>query len=870
MAKRKLEIIIGVKDNASGKFKKLSTEVEGLDASFKSFARGAIERAGQKLTDFVSRLPGMAVDLVKLGAESETVSNRFVKFAGSADRAQEFLAAFSEATEDTIPRLDAMNAASRLLQMELVANADEMELMAAIAVRLGNQTLTAGQRISDFALLLGNKSVRRLDNFGLSVDSVRARAAELKAEGIGLNEAFKLAVLEQGAANLAILGDTSELASTKIAATAAAFDDLKTAGGEALLEIAADVNLFGLALSNLPERVRGLPDTVSQVLMLRQAFQDASLQFATSAERVDTFNDSVRRQIVLLDTTNPEIDRYATTVKKASDEQSAAAAAAAQLNDHMALIAATAGNTSVPALNGYEQALEEVRETENALALAAAAAKEAMDAQAAAAVQAEQFNLSMGINLMTTFQEMRQNAVDFASSREEIETTHQEKIAALQAEGNAILIAEENARYATELAGLQASRAAQEEAQRLSLGKMVLQNFESWAQMKGITAEQMLEMRTAIAKEYGLIDESTAQTVSTLVAGWEAWADGTDVSTAQAIENMQTAVNAATTMDTDTTASTTTMQKSWETWAKDLDVSMQTTEDNEADLGTKTDTVTEEMRKSWSAWETETADNAKAVDLALKLTGNNESDFSRQTSREASRMNKTWDGWGGNTTDNTDDVVAAIEGTQNTERIFDARTSSFAKEMNRTWDGWEDNTTSKTKRVGLALKATENNENDLRRNTQRATNQMIADMTGFAAGTREAMGASAQSMDRAKGRASSLANAIDGIPTSRTVTIRINVTGDDIPSFQHGTRSAPGGLALVGERGPELVTLSKGARVFTAGQARSIMSGARSPAPAAPAGPQLSIGELHIHGVQDADGVLRALQNLSITRGNRR
>ena len=43
-----------------------------------------------------------------------------------------------------------------------------------------------------------------------------------------------------------------------------------------------------------------------------------------------------------------------------------------------------------------------------------------------------------------------------------------------------------------------------------------------------------------------------------------------------------------------------------------------------------------------------------------------------------------------------------------------------------------------------------------------------------------------------------------------------------IPAFARGTNNAPGGLALVGERGPELVNLPKGSQVKTAAQTRAM------------------------------------------------
>jgi hypothetical protein len=44
-------------------------------------------------------------------------------------------------------------------------------------------------------------------------------------------------------------------------------------------------------------------------------------------------------------------------------------------------------------------------------------------------------------------------------------------------------------------------------------------------------------------------------------------------------------------------------------------------------------------------------------------------------------------------------------------------------------------------------------------------------------------------------------------------------------AFATGTLSAPGGMALVGERGPEMVNLPRGARVTPAAQTASMMGG---------------------------------------------
>ena len=52
-----------------------------------------------------------------------------------------------------------------------------------------------------------------------------------------------------------------------------------------------------------------------------------------------------------------------------------------------------------------------------------------------------------------------------------------------------------------------------------------------------------------------------------------------------------------------------------------------------------------------------------------------------------------------------------------------------------------------------------------------------------------------------------------------------SIIKSQIPKFAVGTRSAPGGLSLVGERGPELLSLPRGAQVTPAAQTANLLSG---------------------------------------------
>lgn len=256
---------------------------------------GVMVGLGAQAANLITQLPSMAFEMVKLGAQAEAVSNRFTAFAGGTERANELLAAFQEGTDGTVSKMGAMEGAAKLLQMQLVDNAAEMELTAAIATRLGDQTMGAGDRIADFAALLANQSIPRLDNFGISSGRVRARIDELLKSGQALTRdaAFKMAVMEEGAKALDTLGDTSELAQTKMDKLAAAFEDAKVG----LAEMATEMVSSAVDVDDLASRIRRLPETVDQLAMLAGAAFDAGEAFLHGRDAAEAFENSLRVEL---------------------------------------------------------------------------------------------------------------------------------------------------------------------------------------------------------------------------------------------------------------------------------------------------------------------------------------------------------------------------------------------------------------------------------------------------------------------------------------------------------------------------------------------------------------------------------------------
>lgn len=73
------------------------------------------------------------------------------------------------------------------------------------------------------------------------------------------------------------------------------------------------------------------------------------------------------------------------------------------------------------------------------------------------------------------------------------------------------------------------------------------------------------------------------------------------------------------------------------------------------------------------------------------------------------------------------------------------------------------------------------------------------------------------------GKGGELTSAMGSITSATTGTMRS--ANSTVPRYATGTRSARGGLAVVGENGPELVNLRGGERIYTNGQTRSLLGG---------------------------------------------
>lgn len=236
-------------------FRKVEKSADGVEKSFdkvdksgKKLDTGAVNLAArmQILTQAYDAFRGVAnkgLALAQLGAQSQRVEYRFEKFAATIGDSSELLAAFQKGAGGTVDKMTAMNTAALLVQQGLVTNNDEMEKTVELATRLGDQTQSATSRLEFFSQLLKNQSIRLLDNFGISSGVVRRRIKELQDATAGLTreEAFRIAVFEEGQKALDILGERVDDNAAKFERAQAKWQDARVEMGEKLAPVLASV-----------------------------------------------------------------------------------------------------------------------------------------------------------------------------------------------------------------------------------------------------------------------------------------------------------------------------------------------------------------------------------------------------------------------------------------------------------------------------------------------------------------------------------------------------------------------------------------------------------------------------------------------------
>lgn len=219
---KQVNLVISVKDKASAA---LNTINKKFSVSLKDIgiAMGGIGVAVGGAAVAFDKLAGRAGTLEQLRLDFDKLSESI----GSTS--EQALQKLQEATLGTVSAFDLMAVGNKIMLQGIAQSDDEMANIVETALRLGDQTLSTTQRIEGFTALLRNKTIMRLDEFGISSGIVTDRIKELQEETPGLSRdtAFLTATLEEAKKNMDLLGEAEVTTSVQTQQLKADFADLK-------------------------------------------------------------------------------------------------------------------------------------------------------------------------------------------------------------------------------------------------------------------------------------------------------------------------------------------------------------------------------------------------------------------------------------------------------------------------------------------------------------------------------------------------------------------------------------------------------------------------------------------------------------------
>ena len=305
--------------------KKLKASFGGLGTAISGEFAGLATGLGLALG--AKEILDLGIETFQAAEKARVATSAFTSLSGSANIARINLQAMSRATRGLISDTEQMKIANQLLGMNIVQTADQLEQVVGVSRRLGKEFRGLGAReaAEEFAIMIANMSVARLDSFGLSSGEVRKRINELLAttEGMTREQAFFQATMEEGEKTLQRLGPELNTTSDEVARLGAAWANFQVFLGKTAEEsgvvsdffktLADDIilfqNLFG---DDTPEtRIKALNVELERegerLEMLRARGDSFFGVFATGAEKAADRIASLEAELAGLQETQSEL-----------------------------------------------------------------------------------------------------------------------------------------------------------------------------------------------------------------------------------------------------------------------------------------------------------------------------------------------------------------------------------------------------------------------------------------------------------------------------------------------------------------------------------------------------------------------------------
>lgn len=249
----------------------------GIQAGIAGLSIGAVGVAAKKAYEFIGE-----------GAELEFAAGKFDNLSVSINTTGDaLLGKMKIATKGMISDAQLVASGSDIMSLGLAKTEDGVIRMATAvgALDLDMQVL---------ALTLANDSTMRLDNLGLSLETVTKRKKELIASGF-IGDAFDEAVLIELEQKMLLLGDASETTAGKMKIIEASFADISDAA-----------KIFGVNLAAVPlsEFSSDLVTFLDEVDRVNAAFSDLEERAGGSEGGLDKATSAISEYVKML---NPSV-----------------------------------------------------------------------------------------------------------------------------------------------------------------------------------------------------------------------------------------------------------------------------------------------------------------------------------------------------------------------------------------------------------------------------------------------------------------------------------------------------------------------------------------------------------------------------------
>ncbi len=280
----------------------------------------------------VSQAIGVAVDALKRGAEVEATAATFDQLSASIGTTSRVLMQeMRAATSNTVSDFDLMQSANRLMAMGLATSAEEAGKLSKVAVQLG-AAMGKGptEAMEEFALLMANQSIPRLDTFGISAGKVRTRIKELQEQTPGLTRemAFMQATMEEAEISMGKLGDSTDNVAGDLARVETAWTNLNDAFKRQLAtEVAEQLDLLGDAAGGSADQMdmvgKGLAISMGDAFhrAMNTTFPGMSLALRDFQAMLIKVAEQQERQARITQDDRPRFEHWT----RATDDRTAAA-----------------------------------------------------------------------------------------------------------------------------------------------------------------------------------------------------------------------------------------------------------------------------------------------------------------------------------------------------------------------------------------------------------------------------------------------------------------------------------------------------------------------------------------------------------------